>query len=248
MAARRVPPGSALFSSPAPSNVHASAPCRTCFLSCWSAAAAATNITPNAGRRAISPACYDRRSDQRSPSAATTWYSRCAVSLMSSINPHTIGRRLPFSRTLRDTSMSGTCFSCLVATGTTAVIALHTVAPLYLPKVPKAARTRAISCEQAGPGAAMPGDILGSGNFRVVPARPSSNHFRSKRRNCIESRGHSGVLLRGRDGAEAANLHSAVVSAPTRQPHSLTLGPRPRPNDLPVAQRRRAIFPKSLGR
>lgn len=50
-----------------------------------------------------------------------------AVSLTSGIDPGAIGYEV-FSRSLRDTSMSGACFSRTLAAGTTAVIALSTLA------------------------------------------------------------------------------------------------------------------------
>lgn len=63
--------------------------------------------------------------DHHSPTSAAVFMDTIAVSVTSMVNPGAIGYEDP-SRSSRNTSMSGTCFGCTVATSTTAVIALLT--------------------------------------------------------------------------------------------------------------------------
>lgn len=88
----------------------------------------ATNVL----RRTLDSALYLRlfmmdHIDHHSPTSTAVVMDTIAVSLTSRINPGAICYE-GLSRSPRDTSMSGTCFSRAVATGTTAVIALSTLA------------------------------------------------------------------------------------------------------------------------
>jgi hypothetical protein len=65
--------------------------------------------------------------DHNSPTSTAVVMDTIAVSLTSRIDPGAIGYEVS-SRSPRDASMSGTCFSCALAAGTTAVIALSALA------------------------------------------------------------------------------------------------------------------------
>jgi hypothetical protein len=116
--------------------------------------------------------------DHHSPTFIAVVMDTIAVSLTSRIDPSAIGYE-GLSRSPRDTSMPGTCFSCALAAGTTAVIALSTLAAPQ-PVVPLCPSDHHF-VRTSGPQLLYSSTsfntsindkrILGFGKFRAVPAR-----------------------------------------------------------------------------